>query len=166
MVEDFDWTGARIVEDVRFAYPEKRFQALGLLGGALHMSCMRSSVVTFASSHCAGPAERSGGNMAKRPNPSRIDEENPEWTDEDFARARPASEMLPPAVYDGLFKKKPGQRGPGKKAPKVSITIRVAAAALARIKADGPGWQTRISKMIEAAAQARKKTPKRKDEAA
>ncbi len=37
MVEDFDWTSAAIIEDVRQAYPERRYQALGMLGGALHM---------------------------------------------------------------------------------------------------------------------------------
>ena len=33
--------------------------------------------------------------MQKRPNPERVDDENPEWTDADFARARPAAQMLP-----------------------------------------------------------------------
>lgn len=36
-VEDFDWSSALVVEDVRFTYPERRFQALGDLGGVLHM---------------------------------------------------------------------------------------------------------------------------------
>ncbi len=103
--------------------------------------------------------------MPKRPNPSLVDEENPEWTDDDFDRAKPASEMLPAAVYAEL-KKKPGQRGPGKKAPKVPVTIRVDPVALAQIKADGPRWQTRLSKMIEDAVRARNKKAKRKDEAA
>ena len=33
--------------------------------------------------------------MAKRPNPALLDDDNPEWTAEDFARARPAAEVLP-----------------------------------------------------------------------
>jgi len=33
--------------------------------------------------------------MPKRPNPELIDDENPEWTDADFSRARPAAEVLP-----------------------------------------------------------------------
>ena len=103
--------------------------------------------------------------MAKKPDPSLIDEENQEWSDADFARAKPAREMLPPAAYDALVKKKPGQRGPGKNAPKVPITIRIDAAALARIKAGGPRWQTRLSKIIEAAALPEKKK-KRTDDAA
>ena len=39
--------------------------------------------------------------MRKRPNPELIDDENPEWTAQDIARARPAREVLP-----GLFGKK------------------------------------------------------------
>jgi hypothetical protein len=32
--------------------------------------------------------------MAKRPNPELVDEDNPEWTAQEIARARPASELL------------------------------------------------------------------------
>src|SRR5574340_134469 len=34
MAEDLDWTTALIAEGTRRAYPERRFQALGLIGGA------------------------------------------------------------------------------------------------------------------------------------
>lgn len=37
LVEGFDWTTALIVEDVRFAYPERRYQALGKIDEVLHM---------------------------------------------------------------------------------------------------------------------------------
>ena len=36
----------------------------------------------------------------KKPDPELIDEENPEWTDEDFAHARPAREVHPKLVAD------------------------------------------------------------------
>lgn len=36
-VEEFDWSSALVVEDMRFVYPERRFQALGDLGGVLRM---------------------------------------------------------------------------------------------------------------------------------
>ena len=32
--------------------------------------------------------------MPRKPNPELIDDENPEWTEADFARARPAAEVL------------------------------------------------------------------------
>jgi uncharacterized protein (DUF4415 family) len=33
--------------------------------------------------------------MVKRANPELVDEDNPEWTVQEVARARPASELLP-----------------------------------------------------------------------
>lgn len=33
--------------------------------------------------------------MKHKPNPELTDSENPEWTEADFRRARPASEVLP-----------------------------------------------------------------------
>ena len=38
-VQEFDWEGAIYVEDVRFAYPERRFVALGSVGNRLHVLC-------------------------------------------------------------------------------------------------------------------------------
>ncbi|WP_459624674.1 BrnT family toxin, partial [Burkholderia sp. 3C] len=37
LARDFEMAGALIVEDVRMAYPERRFQALGYLDDRLHM---------------------------------------------------------------------------------------------------------------------------------
>lgn len=34
---DFEWDSALIVEDLRRAYDERRFQALGLIGSRLHV---------------------------------------------------------------------------------------------------------------------------------
>jgi uncharacterized DUF497 family protein len=36
-VKDFDFSSATVVEDTRFDYPERRFQALGYIDGRLHM---------------------------------------------------------------------------------------------------------------------------------
>jgi uncharacterized DUF497 family protein len=36
LVEDFEWDGALVVEDVRKDYGERRFQALGRINGRLH----------------------------------------------------------------------------------------------------------------------------------
>lgn len=32
--------------------------------------------------------------MPRKPNPELVDDENPQWTEADFARARPAAEVL------------------------------------------------------------------------
>ena len=37
LAEEFDWSTALIAEDTRMAYPERRYQALGLIEEHLHM---------------------------------------------------------------------------------------------------------------------------------
>jgi uncharacterized protein (DUF4415 family) len=90
--------------------------------------------------------------MPKRPDPGLIDGENPEWTEEDFARARTASEVLPPALYDALTKKRRGQRGAQKAPTKVAVTLRVDRDVIERFKAKGPGWQSRMNEALGRAA--------------
>ena len=41
-------------------------------------------------------------------------------------------------------KRQPGQRGPGKRPPKVAINIRLSPEVLAAFKATGAGWQTKV----------------------
>jgi uncharacterized protein (DUF4415 family) len=93
--------------------------------------------------------------MARRPNPALIDDENPEWTEADFARARPAREVLPPAIYEELTKKRRGERGRQKAPTKVAITLRVDRDVLDSFKAAGPGWQTRMNQALGRAAKRR-----------
>ena len=45
-----------------------------------------------------------------RKNASRPDAENPEWTEEDFRRARPALDMLPNEAIEAIRRYR-GQRG-------------------------------------------------------
>ena len=90
--------------------------------------------------------------MRKRPNPELIDDENPEWTEEDFRRARPAAEVLPPELLAILPKRKPGQRGPQRAPVKKKISLRVDAEVLAHYKATGPGWQSRVNEVLKKAA--------------
>jgi uncharacterized protein (DUF4415 family) len=65
------------------------------------------------------------------------DPDNPEWTDEDFARARPAKEVLPPALYEAAVKRRRGQRGPQKAPVKIAVTLRVDPEVLATTRAPG-----------------------------
>lgn len=39
VVEQFDWEDALLAEDDRFAYPERRFVALGRIGKRVHVVC-------------------------------------------------------------------------------------------------------------------------------
>ena len=41
-------------------------------------------------------------------------------------------------------RRKPGQRGPGKRPPKVAINIRLSPEVLDAFKATGEGWQTKV----------------------
>lgn len=92
--------------------------------------------------------------MARKPNPERIDDENPEWTEADFARARPATEVLPEffgaQAVAHLLKPKRGR--PPKAARKRATNIRLSPEVLAFFRASGPGWQTRVDEVLKAHA--------------
>jgi uncharacterized protein (DUF4415 family) len=85
--------------------------------------------------------------------PVIFDEDNPEWTQADFDRARPGAELLPPEVL-ALFGK-PRDR-PKTLAPKVAVKLRLDPDVLAAFKADGPGWQTRINTTLREAVAKRR----------
>lgn len=76
-----------------------------------------------------------------------FDDDNPEWTEADFARARPAKELLPPRLYEALTRR----RGPQKAPTKVAVSVRLSPDVLAYFKATGPGWQTRIDHILKQA---------------
>lgn len=77
-----------------------------------------------------------------------IDDENPEWTDEDFALGLPPEAVLPPAVLAALPNTLARLRGKGVKPAKVPVNIRLSPDVLAHFKAGGPGWQTRIDEAL------------------
>ena len=81
-----------------------------------------------------------------------IPEDAPELTEAELAEMRPAAQALPPELFAMLTKRKPGQRGPGKKPSKVLMTIRVDAETLAAYKASGAGWQARINDVLRKGA--------------
>jgi uncharacterized protein (DUF4415 family) len=71
------------------------------------------------------------------------DPDNPEWTDEDWSRARPAAEVLPPELYAALTKRSRGR--PKAEAPKQKVTMRLDADVIEGLRATGPGWQVRVN---------------------
>lgn len=81
--------------------------------------------------------------MSRQPRARRIDHDNPEWTDEDMARAVPF-EALP----DSLRSKLQG-RGPQKAPTKERITIRLSRDVVERFRATGDGWQTRVDAALK-----------------
>jgi uncharacterized protein (DUF4415 family) len=48
-------------------------------------------------------------------------------------------------------KRRPRQRGPGKKPAKVAVTLRLDPDVIDAFKAKGPGWQTRINQALRRA---------------
>jgi uncharacterized protein (DUF4415 family) len=63
------------------------------------------------------------------------DPDNPEWTSEDMARARPFPELV--------AQKRMGR--PPKENPKEQVSVRYDADILAAFRATGEGWQTRMN---------------------
>ena len=85
--------------------------------------------------------------MSKKPKfDPAIHDENPDWTAEDFARAKPASELLPPELL-AQFRNAVGR--PRIESPKVPVKLRLDGDVLEALRATGPGWQTRINDMLK-----------------
>jgi len=87
----------------------------------------------------------------EKPDPAEMtDEDNPEWTDETFALARPAAEVLPryigQAATNELLRRGPGR--PAKADRKVNQTIRMDADVLAAYREQGRGWQTLMNEVL------------------
>ena len=74
------------------------------------------------------------------------DPDAPEWTDEDFARARPAIEVVP-----DLVEKYRRTRGKQKAPTKIHINVRLDADIVACLRDSGEGWQTRLNDILRRA---------------
>lgn len=85
--------------------------------------------------------------MGYETDPVIFDDDNPEWTEEDFARAKPLSEL--PAHVRNAF---PRMRGPQQAPTKQQVTLRLDPDVLAKFRATGAGWQARINAVLKAAS--------------
>lgn len=83
--------------------------------------------------------------MSRKPKSDLIDDENPEWTAEDFKRAVPFS-ALPESLQTKLVRR---PRGPQKAPLKERITIRLSPEVVAPFRATGDGWQTRLDAALK-----------------
>lgn len=84
--------------------------------------------------------------MARKSDPSVIDDDNPELTAEAFARGKPFSEVFP-EQYKAW--KKIGR--PPVASPKVHIGFRLAADVVDGIRATGRGYNARVEKVLREA---------------
>ena len=81
--------------------------------------------------------------MARQPDLERIDEDNPEWTDEMFARAM-RFKALPEDHRQAL--RSVGR--PRKTDAKVLISLRVKPSLAEAYKAKGKGWRLEMEKVL------------------
>jgi uncharacterized protein (DUF4415 family) len=79
------------------------------------------------------------------------DPDNPELDDAWFKRARPAKEVLPPQVYEGLvaLQRHLGQHGPQKAPRKLAVTMRYDPEVIEAFRAGGKGWQMRMNEALK-----------------
>jgi uncharacterized protein (DUF4415 family) len=81
--------------------------------------------------------------MAKKPDPN-VTDDNPEWTEADFARAVPFADMFPEQAKS--LKNQGGR--PKLVRPKAHIGFRLAADVVEGIKATGRGYNARVEQVL------------------
>jgi uncharacterized protein (DUF4415 family) len=77
------------------------------------------------------------------------DPDAPEATDEQLGQAKPFTDVFP-ALTDAMRKNVGGR--PKSENPKVAVSLRLDQEIVARFKAAGPGWQTRMNNALREAA--------------
>lgn len=73
--------------------------------------------------------------------------ENPEWTEQDFAAARPFAEVFPDLAES--IRRSRGR--PKVDSPRQQISLRLDPDVIEKFKATGKGWQSRINDVLKAA---------------
>ncbi|WP_022720017.1 BrnA antitoxin family protein [Rhodopseudomonas sp. B29] len=89
--------------------------------------------------------------MPRKQDEPVFDDDNPEWTAEDFARATRVN-IKAKDITPEFLASLPRTRGPQKAPTKVPVSIRLSADVVAHYKATGPGWQSRIDDTLRKAA--------------
>ncbi len=80
----------------------------------------------------------------------KVVSEKHEWTAEDFRRARRGRDVLPKRFFDALETRR--ARGPQKTPTKKLVSLRIDPDVLAKFKAGGEGWQSRMNDALRKAA--------------
>ncbi|WP_301103410.1 BrnA antitoxin family protein [Propionivibrio sp.] len=86
-----------------------------------------------------------------RPDPTLPDADNPEWTADDFAKAKPASEVLPKLFSAAMAAEmlRPKRGRPVSASPKMHINLRLDADVVTAFQTTGRGWQTRLNTALK-----------------
>jgi uncharacterized protein (DUF4415 family) len=83
----------------------------------------------------------------------KTDADNPEWTQDDFAKASVPEDVLPADVLSKFGK----HRGPQKAPKKVPVSIRLSPIVVTHFRSQGPGWQARIDAVLTKLVKKRKR---------
>ncbi len=87
--------------------------------------------------------------MIRKPRRDMRDDDNPEWTAEDFARSQPARKVLAEQFGTPMAEEMLKPRGRPRLAnPKERINIRLSHEVIEHFKASGQGWQSRIDAVL------------------
>lgn len=78
-------------------------------------------------------------------------DENPEWTAEDFARARPADEVHGELIAAAMVRKPGRPVGYRKPNAKQAVTLRLDPEVIEALRATGPGWGSRANDALRKA---------------
>ena len=78
-----------------------------------------------------------------QPEADLTDPDNPEWTEEDFAKAQPPEAF--PELMEAL---KRGRGRPAKDDKKIPVSLRLDARIVEHFKASGERWQSRINDVL------------------
>jgi uncharacterized protein (DUF4415 family) len=73
------------------------------------------------------------------------DPDNPEWTANDFRRAKPFAKTFP------ALAKSRGIRALQKQPAKIAVSLRLTREVVERFKSKGPGWQARMDEALKKA---------------
>jgi uncharacterized protein (DUF4415 family) len=83
------------------------------------------------------------------------DPDNPEWTKEDFDKARPFAEVLP-ELAESWRRTQVRQKPPTKKL----VSLRLDQDVIEHFKAQGRGWQTRINEALRSLVARDRQSPR------
>jgi len=77
------------------------------------------------------------------------DPDNPEWTEEDFRKAKPFAEVFPELLEKIEEMRRRGR--PKLETPKKLVSLRLDQDVVEKFRATGKGWQSRINDVLKRA---------------
>jgi uncharacterized protein (DUF4415 family)/uncharacterized DUF497 family protein len=135
-----DWDNAAIIPDLRFTIRSRAFGPLPCSASGFTLQRFVIAARRFALSVFARRITGKSNSMARK-RKSASDDDIPQMTAADFARAKPASQAMPEVV--AAMKRARGR--PKLAQTKEHVTLRLDPKVVDSFKAQGPGWQSRIN---------------------